>query len=103
MPTFPRERCLALTQTGRRCLTGNMSAVWPSVGKHKFLLILVELSHMQVTKETCHMCEQCVPGSLPSSPAREPGNEASLHCAITLSSTFKEFKQTLELLLRSAY
>ena len=31
---------------------------------------------MQVTKETWHMREQCVPGSLSSSPAREPGNEA---------------------------
>ena len=34
---------------------------------------------MQVTKGTWHMCEQCVPGSLSSSPAREPGNEASFH------------------------
>ena len=32
---------------------------------------------MQVTKGTWRMCEQCVPGSLSSSPAREPGNEAS--------------------------
>ena len=31
---------------------------------------------MQVTKGTWHMCEQCVPGSLSSSLAREPGNEA---------------------------
>ena len=31
---------------------------------------------MQVTKGTWHMREQCVPGSLSSSPAREPGNEA---------------------------
>ena len=33
---------------------------------------------MQVTKETWRMREQCVPGSLSSSPAQEPGNEASL-------------------------
>ena len=33
---------------------------------------------MQVTKGTWRMREQCVPGSLSSSPAREPGNEASL-------------------------
>ena len=32
---------------------------------------------MQVTKGTWRMHEQCVPGSLSSSPAREPGNEAS--------------------------
>ena len=32
---------------------------------------------MQVTKGTWHMREQCVPGSLSSSPAQEPGNEAS--------------------------
>ena len=32
---------------------------------------------MQVTKGTWRMREQCVPGSLSSSPAREPGNEAS--------------------------
>ena len=31
---------------------------------------------MQVTKETWRMREQCVPGSLSSSPAQEPGNEA---------------------------
>ena len=31
---------------------------------------------MQVTKGTWGMRKQCVPGSLPSSPAREPGNEA---------------------------
>ena len=31
---------------------------------------------MQVTKGTWHMREQCVPGSLSSSPAQEPGNEA---------------------------
>ena len=32
---------------------------------------------MQVTKGTWRMREQCVPGSLSSSHAREPGNEAS--------------------------
>ena len=32
---------------------------------------------MQVTKGTWRMREQCVPGSLSSSPAREPGNEAN--------------------------
>ena len=26
-----------------------------------------------------HMCEQCVPGSLSSSSAREPGNEVTEH------------------------
>ena len=31
---------------------------------------------MQVTKGTWHMREQCVPGSLSSSSAQEPGNEA---------------------------
>ena len=31
---------------------------------------------MQVTKGTWRMRKQCVPGSLSSSPAREPGNEA---------------------------
>ena len=31
---------------------------------------------MHVTKGTWRMREQCVPGSLSSSPAREPGNEA---------------------------
>ena len=34
---------------------------------------------MQVTKGTWRMCEQCVPGSLSSSPTQEPGNEAN-HC-----------------------
>ena len=33
---------------------------------------------MQVTKGTWRMREQCVPGSLSSSHAREPGNEARL-------------------------
>ena len=33
---------------------------------------------MQVTKGTWRMRDQCVPGSLSSSPAREPGNEATM-------------------------
>ena len=33
---------------------------------------------MQVTIGTWRMREQCVPGSLSSSPAQEPGNEARL-------------------------
>ena len=32
---------------------------------------------MQVTKGTWRMREQCVPGSLPSSPAQEAGSEAT--------------------------
>ena len=36
---------------------------------------------MQVTKGTWRMREQCVPSSLSSSPAREPGNEANQGCA----------------------
>ena len=40
---------------------------------------------MQVTKGTWRMREQCVPGSLSSSHAREPGNEARpMYVAITL-------------------
>ena len=45
---------------------------------------------MQVTKGTWRMREQCVPGSVSSSPAQEPGNKAtttdtpSLHCHICL-------------------
>ena len=39
---------------------------------------------MQVTKGTWRMREQCVPGSLSSSPAREPGNKASGSLAQTL-------------------
>ena len=35
---------------------------------------------MQVTKGTRRMREQCVPGSLSSSPAQEPGNEANILC-----------------------
>ena len=37
---------------------------------------------MQVTKGTWRMREQCVPGSLSSSPAQEPGNEARLYHTI---------------------
>ena len=33
---------------------------------------------MQVTKGTWRMREQCVPGSLSSSPVQEPGNEAKV-------------------------
>ena len=33
---------------------------------------------MQVTKGIWRMREQCVPGSLSSSPAQEPGNEANI-------------------------
>ena len=36
---------------------------------------------MQVTKGTWRMREQCVPGSLSSSPAQEPGNEATIRLA----------------------
>ena len=36
---------------------------------------------MQVTKGTWRMREQCVPGSLSSSPAQEPGNEAIVTAA----------------------
>ena len=39
---------------------------------------------MQVTKGTWRMREQCVPGSLSSSPAREPGNEARSGGAVEL-------------------
>ena len=35
---------------------------------------------MQVTKGTWRMRKQCVPGSLSSSPAQEPGNEANCTC-----------------------
>ena len=35
---------------------------------------------MQVTKGTWRMREQCVQGSLSSSPAQEPGNEANENC-----------------------
>ena len=38
---------------------------------------------MQVTKGTLRMREQCVPGSLSSSPTQEPGNEASARLECT--------------------
>ena len=47
-----------------------------SAGKQKLTVILVLWSSMQVTKGTWHMRKQCVPGSLSSFPAQEPGNEA---------------------------
>ena len=37
---------------------------------------------MQVTIGTWRMREQCVPGSLSSSPAQEPGNEARLNTVL---------------------
>ena len=44
---------------------------------------------MQVTKGTWRMREQCVPGSLSSSPAREPGNEANvMHAGSEVLSYF---------------
>ena len=48
---------------------------------------------MQVTKGTWRMREQCVLGSLPSSPAQEPGNEAMT----TLSRFHIIFYSTVEL------
>ena len=48
-----------------------------SGGKQKLTVILVKRSSMQVTKGTWRMREQCVPGSLSSSSAQKPGNEAS--------------------------
>ena len=42
---------------------------------------------MQVTKGTWRMREQCVPGSLSSSPAQEPGNEAKQDPAGILSNS----------------
>ena len=39
---------------------------------------------MQVTKGTWRMREQCVLGSLSSSPAQEPGNEAKCGCAVSV-------------------
>ena len=47
---------------------------------------------MQVTKETWRMREQCVPGSLSSSPAQEPGNEAMLGTAFFDHSEFEAMK-----------
>ena len=65
-------------KTARRCLTGSIILQCGlSAGKQKFSLILVKRNSMQVTKGTWHIHEQCIPGSLPSSLAREPGNEAT--------------------------
>ena len=50
--------------------------VWPSAGKQKLTIILVQRSSMQVNKGMWRMRELCVPGSLSSSPAQAPGNEA---------------------------
>ena len=47
---------------------------------------------MQVTKGTWHMCEQCVPGSLSSSPAQESGNEAM--CLVALGQ-IHDFSQAI--------
>ena len=49
-----------------------------SGAKQKLTIILVQRSSMQVTKGTWRIREQCVPGSLSSSPAQEPGNEAKV-------------------------
>ena len=38
---------------------------------------------MQVTKGTWRMREQCVPGSLSSAYAQEPGNEANQNALLT--------------------
>ena len=52
---------------------------------------------MQVTKETWHIHKQCVPGSLSSSPAQEPGNEArTIMCLLIYSSSLN----TITLVLR---
>ena len=40
---------------------------------------------MQVTKGTWCMREQCVPGSLSSSPAQEPGNEANVEHEVAIA------------------
>ena len=45
------------------------------------------------------MCEQCVPGSLSSSPAQEPGNEASknddTHFIILVDLTTQSASRTI--------
>ena len=52
------------------CLTGSITVQCGlSGGKQKLIVILLYRSIMQVTKGTCCMREQCVPGSLSSSPA----------------------------------
>ena len=45
---------------------------------------------MQVTKGTWRMREQCVPGSLSSSPTQEPGNEASMSDTVTINADIKK-------------
>ena len=40
---------------------------------------------MQVTKGTMRMHEHCVPGSVSSSPAQEPGSKAITDSAVILS------------------
>ena len=52
---------------------------------------------MQVTKGTWRMREQCVPGYLSSSPAQEPGNEASTSRAPALEM---HSAQVLEMLVQ---
>ena len=54
---------------------------------------------MQVTKGTWRMREQCVPGSLSSSPAQEPGNEATqLHacCVRDMLQTSRDASNLVE-------
>ena len=45
---------------------------------------------MQVTKGTWRMREQCVPGSLSSSPAQETGNESRSNAEISLRNFFNK-------------
>ena len=45
---------------------------------------------MQVTKGTWRMREQCVPGSLSFSPAREPENEASAYIELEWPTGIEE-------------
>ena len=64
--------------TARMCPTGSITTQCSlSGGKQKLTVILVLWSSMQVTKGTWRMHKQCVPGSLSSSLAQEPGNEAT--------------------------
>ena len=55
---------------------------------------------MQVTKGTWRMREQCLPGSLSSSPAQEPGNEAILHHVTHQPNISLSFKVSLYLRLQ---
>jgi len=51
---------------------------------------------MQVTKGTWRMCEECVPGSLSSSHAQEPGKEASnILVMLCLLHEAKKLNETL--------